>query len=293
MLWIFLTAGAAPLQVARNVMQRGLVGDAGPWGATLVRFLFGLPFSIAIFLVVAAMTPGADPEPSARFWIAVALGAAGQIMQTALLLIAMRRSGFALATVMQQTNIPLAGLIGLLAFGDRLSAGGWVGLAATTAGLALASWPERTATRGALLGSALGVASGAVMAVVLNAYRQAGLALDGAHPIYAATAAVCIAQVLQSVVLTAILAVVRPASLRAVAASWRQSLGAGFCGAAASALWFSALALAPAGSVRALGVIELPLAAAAGRRLFKDRLSSRQWLGGAVTSLGVVLTALG
>ena len=43
MLWIFLTAAAAPLQVARNALQRGLVGDAGPWGATLVRFLFGLP----------------------------------------------------------------------------------------------------------------------------------------------------------------------------------------------------------------------------------------------------------
>jgi hypothetical protein len=40
MLWIILTAAAAPLQVARNALQRGLVGDAGPWGATLVRFLF-------------------------------------------------------------------------------------------------------------------------------------------------------------------------------------------------------------------------------------------------------------
>ena len=36
MLWILLTAAAAPLQVARNALQRGLVGDAGPWGATLV-----------------------------------------------------------------------------------------------------------------------------------------------------------------------------------------------------------------------------------------------------------------
>ena len=52
MLWIMLTAAAAPLQVARNALQRGLVGDAGPWGATLVRFLFGLPFSLAMFAVV-------------------------------------------------------------------------------------------------------------------------------------------------------------------------------------------------------------------------------------------------
>ena len=67
MLWIFLTAAAAPLQVARNALQRGLVGDAGPWGATLVRFLFGLPFSLLIFAVAAFLTPDADPHLSARF----------------------------------------------------------------------------------------------------------------------------------------------------------------------------------------------------------------------------------
>ena len=67
MLWIFLTAAAAPLQVARNALQRGLVGDAGPWGATLVRFLFGLPFALIIFAVVALATPEADPRFSWRF----------------------------------------------------------------------------------------------------------------------------------------------------------------------------------------------------------------------------------
>jgi hypothetical protein len=61
-LWIILTASAAPLQVARNALQRGLIGDAGPWGATLVRFLFGLPFSLAIFGVAAAFTPDAAPH---------------------------------------------------------------------------------------------------------------------------------------------------------------------------------------------------------------------------------------
>jgi drug/metabolite transporter (DMT)-like permease len=45
--------------------------------------------------------------------------------------------------------------------------------------------------------------------------------------------------------------------------------------------------------VRAVGVIEAPIAAAAGRRLFKERMSLRQMLGGALTALGVVLTALG
>ena len=84
----------------------------------------------------------------------------------------------------------------------------------------------------------------------------------------------------------------RRASLKAVAESWRQSFGAGFFGSAASACWFGALALAPAGPVRAVGVIEAPIAAAVGRRLFLEKLSVRQWIGGALTTVGVVLTVL-
>jgi drug/metabolite transporter (DMT)-like permease len=287
MLWIVLTAAAAPLQVARNALQRGLVGDAGPWGATLVRFLFGLPFALLIFGAVALATPDADPRFSWRFALAVASGAAGQVAATAALLVAMRRSGFAVATFMQQSSLPLAALMGVVV-GDRLSVHAWLGVAATTAGLAVLSWPKAGADKGAARGALSGLAFG----VTLNAYRQAGLALDPAHPIYAATASVCIAQALQSSALLAFLGMTRPAALRAVFASWRQSLGAGFCGAAASACWFAALALAPAGAVRAVGVIEAPIAAAAGRRLFKEKLSLRQMIGGAATAIGVVMTAL-
>ena len=293
MLWILLTAAAAPLQVARNALQRGLVGDAGPWGATLVRFLFGLPFSLAIFAAVALATPGAAPHTSARFAAAISLGALSQIGATAALLVAMRRAGFAVATVMQQSSLPFAAIFGWLALGDAISAQAWAGIAATTAGLAVLSWPRRDQMAGAGLGTVLGVASGLAFAVALNAYRQAGLALEPHHPIYSATASVCVAQAIQTTVMLAALAAWRPAALLAVARSWRPSLGAGFFGAAASACWFGALALAPAGPVRAIGVIEAPIAAAAGRRLFKERLSPRQLAGGVMAAVGVVATALG
>jgi drug/metabolite transporter (DMT)-like permease len=293
MLWIALTIAAAPLQVARNALQRGLMAEAGPWGATLVRFLFGLPFALAIFAVVAVLTPAADPTATPRFWVMVSAGALGQVLATAALLGAMKRSGFAVATFMQQASLPLAAVMGLVLFGDQLGLQAWGGVALTTAGLAALSWPGRVASREALVGSALGLASGAAFAVALNGYRQAGLALEPDYPIYAATAAVCVAQTLQTLVLGAWLAMARPQALLAVARAWRPSLGAGFFGAAASACWFSALALAPAGMVRAVGVIEAPIAAAAGRRLFQEHLSLRQILAGAATALGVILTALG
>jgi drug/metabolite transporter (DMT)-like permease len=293
MLWIILTAAAAPLQVARNALQRGLVGDAGPWGATLVRFLFGLPFSLAVFAVVAFLTPAATPHPGARFLLAVSAGAVSQIGATAALLMAMRSSGFAVATFMQQSSLPLGALMGSFIFGDRLDLVQWAGVFTTSLAMLILSWPPRSQAAGVAAGSLYGLASGVAFAVALNGYRQAGLALEPAHPIYSGTAALCVAQTLQSIVMVLLLAAIRPSALRAVAASWRTSLGAGMFGTAASACWFSALALATAGQVRAVGVIEGPFAAAVGCKLFKERLSLRQWAGGAMAAAGVVMTALG
>lgn len=292
MLWILLTAAAAPLQVARNALQRGLVGDAGPWGATLVRFLFGLPFSLALFGGVAAFSQGVSPTASIGYFAAAGVGGLAQMAATAALLVAMRRSGFAVATALQQSSLPFAALLGAM-MGDALSGAAWGGVALATAGLGVLTWPRRGAGEGRLAGALLGLASGFAFAIALNAYRRAGVLLEPEHPIYAALATVCLVQAFQTILLAGLLAAFRPSALVAVLAAWRQSLGAGFCGSAASACWFAALALAPAAPVRAVGVIEMPIAAAAGRRLFKERLSLVQIAAGAVTAAGVVLTALG
>jgi drug/metabolite transporter (DMT)-like permease len=292
MLWIFLTVAAAPLQVARNVFQRGLVGEAGPWGATLVRFLFGLPFSAAMLAIAWAVWPEARLDFSGRFWLAELTGTVSQVLATACLLVSMRRSGFAVATLFQQASMPLSAVLGWLWLGDAMSPLAYLGLGLATAGLTVISWPKQ-GVAGSWSGAAYGLASASFFAVALNGYREAGLALDAAHPIVAAIAALTIAQVLQSVVMVALLAVLKPHALRVIALSWRASLGAGFFGSAASACWFSALALSPAGAVRAVSVIEAPIAAAAGRKLFNEKLSLRQIAAGLVTTGGVLLAALG
>ena len=117
-----------------------------------------------------------------------------------------RRAGFAVATVMQQSSLPLAAIFGWLVLGDAIGAQAWAGIAVTSVGLAILSWPARDQMRGAALGTVLGLASGAAFAVALNAYRQAGLMLEPHHPIYSATASVCVAQAIQTSVLVAALA---------------------------------------------------------------------------------------
>ena len=111
MFWIPITIAAAGFQVARNALQRGLMGDAGPWGATLVRFLFGLPFSILLWAVVAAASPGARLSFTSTFWLAVSTGALSQLLASASLLVAMRRAGFAIGTALQQSSLPLSAVM--------------------------------------------------------------------------------------------------------------------------------------------------------------------------------------
>ena len=294
-LWIIVTVVATGFQVVRNAAQRGMIGDAGPWGATLVRFLFGLPFSLLFTAVAAALAWGRlHPQLAPDYWGFAMTGAAAQVLATAALLQAMRRAGFAVGTIMQQSSLPLSAVLGLVAFHDRLSPSAWWGVAAASAGLVWLSWP-RKASQGdkPLSGAGFGLMSGLLFGFSLNAYRHAARSLEPAHPLFSAVATVSLTQAAQSLVLVLYLAWRHPWALRAIGASWRQSLLAGFCGACASAGWLLALALAPAVSVRAVGMVEAPMAAAAGRRLFKERLTLGQWLAGTLTAVGVALTALG
>jgi drug/metabolite transporter (DMT)-like permease len=292
MLWIPITIGAAAFQVLRNAAQRSVMGGAGPWGATLVRFLFGLPFAILFAVVAWFLTPGAQAHAGPGFWLACAAGAGLQIAATAALLTAMNRSSFALGTAMQQSGLPFALIWGVLLFGDTISAQTWFGGLIATAGLAVLTWPREATPmqKGATLA---GLGSGAIFALSANCFRQAALAFDPQHAVFSALVTVMVVQAIQSAALTAVLAVRNPDALVSVVRQWRQSLGAGFCGAAASGLWFTAMALSPVGPVRAVGVVELPLAALAGRRLFAERTTLLQLAAGAITALGVILAALG
>ncbi len=292
MLWIPIAVGAASLQVARNALQRGLLPGAGPWGATLVRFLFGLPFSLAFATAAWLLSPGASPRFSAAYFLACAVGGATQIAATAAMLVSMRRSSFALGTVFQQSSIPLAALVGL-AFGERLHPLAWAGLVAVTAGLMALAWPRQGAGPRDWSAAGLGLIAGAGFAVSSNAFRQAAIMLDAHHPALAAQISVFCSQAMQSAALVAWLAATDRSALYTAVASGRASLGAGFFGAAGSGLWFTAFAMSPAGPVRAVGVVEMPIAAIAGRRVFAERLAPWQWAAAGAAALGVALAALG
>lgn len=295
-LWVPLALVAGFLQILRNAAQRGLSDQAGPWGATLVRFLYGLPFACLFLGLVWWLAPPSSFQIGSDFWFAAPLGATAQVCATAALIQAMRASSFGLGSTFQHMSLPLAAVVGVLFLGDRLSLWGWLGIWGATAGLLLASWPTKGIAGGiaGFKAGFFGLASGACFAVSANCYRLCGLAIDPGAPLFSATFTLVCVQALQSFVLGSILWLFDRRALAAVAADGRASWSAGFTGAAASACWFAALTLAPAALVRAINaLVEAPAATLLGWIRFKETIDLRRGIGSALIVAGVVVCVLG
>jgi drug/metabolite transporter (DMT)-like permease len=148
----------------------------------------------------------------------------------------------------------------------------------------LAGWTSRSAL--------IGLGSGASFALSAVGYRGAALALEGASFLMAAAFTLLVAQLVQTILLGGWLLVRDREVVVRVFRAWRASLFAGFMGAAASAGWFTAMAIEPVAHVRTLGLVELVFSAIVSRRFFRERMTRREIAGMALLVAGVVIVAL-
>jgi drug/metabolite transporter (DMT)-like permease len=288
--WIPITVWAAFAQTVRNAAQRSLTAELGTWGATLVRFLYGLPFAAIWLFAVYAFTGEKSPEINAKFLLWVFLGAVTQIIATGLLLRVMQERNFALGVAYSKSEVLQVALFAFVFLGDPLTIPLAVAIACGTSGVLFltggvqAGW----ATRPALLG----LASGAGFALASVGYRGAALALPGSGFLIVAAFTLLVAQAMQTALLGGFLLLRNPGTVLKAAKQWRPSLLAGVMGAAASAGWFTALAIEPAAHVRTLGLVELVFSYAVSLKLFRERLSGREIAGMALLAAGVAAVTL-
>jgi drug/metabolite transporter (DMT)-like permease len=294
-LWIPITIFAALAQTIRNAAQRHLVTDLGTLGATLVRFLYGVPFAVLWLLAVMAAVRAVPVLPRPGFFAWCVVGGLSQILGTALLLRTMRERNFAVGVAYSKTEVVQVALFSFVLLGDRMTPGSAVAVASGMMGVLLlapadrerplASLVEGVTSRSALMG----LASGAGLAMSAVSYRAATHSAGTPSWIMDAALTVVVSQVLQTVMLGGWLwwrardVVVR--TLRA----WRVSLFAGFMGAAASAAWFTAFAIQSVTYVRTLGLIEMLFSYVVSRRFFRERLTSREVAGMVLIVAGVVI----
>lgn len=292
-LWILLTIGAAAAQTARNAMQRDLSGRLGTVGATHVRFLFGMPFGLVLLALVFAFAGGPLPAPDPVFAGWLVAGATSQILATALMLGAMQRRSFVVATAYIKTEPVQVALFGSLFLGELLGPVSIGAIVAATAGVLLMSLPGPAAgspggrdTAGAV---ALGLGAAALFAASAVGYRGAILALEGEGFVLRATFTLAGGLVFQTAALSVWLLWRERAVMVAILRAWRPSLLAGLMGAIASQLWFLAFALEAAARVRTLALVEILFAQVVSARIFRQRTRPREALGLALVVVGVLV----
>ena len=288
MTWVLFTLLGAAGQTARNAMQRELTPRLGALGATLVRFLFGFPFALLFLAVVLFWTRAALPAINRELALWTLMGALTQIGGTALMLLTMERRSFVVTVAYLKTEPVLVALMGLAFLGDPLTPAMALAILVAMSGVALISVKPEALTGGAKP-ALLGLSSAALFAASAIGYRGAILSLHQASFVLGASFSLAAGLTLQTLLLLAWLVMFKRDTLKAIVALWRPSLLAGFSGAAASQCWFLAFALATAGSVRTLALVEVLFAQGVTHFVFRQKTSLREVAGIILLLAGAVL----
>jgi drug/metabolite transporter (DMT)-like permease len=286
-MWIPIVLCAAFAQTVRNTAQRSLVAQAGTLGATLARFLYGIPIAGALVAILYWL-PATRPEiPTfkATYFAWLFFGAASQIAATAFLLAAVKQRNFVVGVTLSKTDALQVVLFGTLFLHEVPNIATLLTIGLATIGVILLSVPIKGNT-GIMAGASwfsvsgiYGLASGGCFALSAIGVRAASLQVPEVSPWYIGAWSVFLAQSFQSIMLVAWLQWRAPESLSAIVSAWRISLLAGGIGALASFGWFTALGITTAANVRALGMIEVVFSYFVGRRLLSEKLTPLEFSG--------------
>jgi drug/metabolite transporter (DMT)-like permease len=285
--WAIITVAAAFLQNLRSYLQRRLTGQLSVNGASFVRFFYALPFALGYLGILSTRTP--LPEPDAVFLVYCLSGGVAQILATMALVAALVGSNFAVGTALSKTETLQAALFGFVLLGEVLTLPMFAGVLISFVGVLLLSGnaPLKSLVGGER-GVILGLLAGTGFAVSAVAFRGASLALPEGSAMLRAAMTLSVSLLLQVTMMAMFLRWREPGELQRVWGARRIGVLVGLTGAGASAGWFTAMTLAPAALVRAVGQVELLFTFVTAVWILRERVTSRE-ITGAILVLGGIL----
>jgi drug/metabolite transporter (DMT)-like permease len=298
-LWLAATLAAALFQTWRTALQQRLRGQLSVNGAGVVRYLYGVPVGVAIFLLYLAVFEAAPRPIGAEFLLWCAAAGILQILGTNLLIMAFAPRGFAVGTAYAKTEAVQGAVIALVLLGEELSALAWFGIGVCVAGtlyLSLAGRRQgvREILRATVQPAALfGLGSGFCFAFTAVCIKGANHALGGTELVLNALQSLVVTNAMQTLMQGGYLLWREPDQIRAVFTTWRTSAQAGALSALGSACWFTGFALAPVAMVRAVGQVEILFTLAFSRWYLREAPTRTDILGALTVVAGVVLVLLG
>lgn len=298
--WVAAVLIAALTQTIRNTAQRSLSDTAGPVGASLARFLYGLPF--ALLAAIVLQMSGLEPlfqDLSLKFGLWLFVGAITHAAGSIFLTTAMRSGSFVVSVTLSKTEILQIAAFSILILSEVPSGSSLTGMALALLGIALISprgiFRQFSQIRGAMLLSTLyGLATGACYAMAAVGYRAAGLELtsQGHFPVLVAFWCVVLAQSIQVLTMSLWMGLRERESFRAIFVDWKLALASGLAGAIASLGWYVGYVLRPAADVRILGMTEVVFSFLVSRHLLGERTRLSENIGITLVVAGAVLACL-
>ncbi|GGX53334.1 membrane protein [Tateyamaria omphalii] len=296
-LWIPISVAAAMFQTLRFMLQRQLsLGTLSASGATLARFLYSAPLIAVLIVLYMRSTGTVWPAFGPQFWMFAAVGGLAQILATVATVSLFKARNFAVGITFKKTEVIQAVLVGWIVLGDAVS---WLGFAAIGLGLVgvllLSAPPEpvRWDWRDmANRATGLGLAAGLLFAVSGVSYRGASLSLGLDDPIARAGLTLAAVTAMQTVAMVLWLRWRDPGQVRAVWSARKVAVWVGLMSMAGSFCWFFAFTLQSAAYVKAVGQIELVMSALVSVLLFREAITSREWIGMAVLLGSILLLVL-
>jgi drug/metabolite transporter (DMT)-like permease len=297
--WIPITVAAALFQCWRTALQQKLRHLLSVNGAGFVRFLYGAPTALLIFLGALAVTGTPVPPPNLPFLFYCIAGGLTQILATNLLIMSFGYRNFAVGTAYAKTEAAQSAVIALIILHEVLRPLSWFGIGLGLCGVLTLSLAGRGLKPRDILAATLqpaalcGLGAGFLFALTTVFIKLANQALPDPNLVVKALFAVVVTNTLQILMQGGWLLWREPAELRKAFTTWRSSIWAGTLSACGSACWFTAFAMTNVALVRSVGQIEIVFTLLFSKFYLKEQLKPGDVAGLALVVGGVLLIVLG
>lgn len=284
---------AAIMQSVRTAGQKYLSDDVTPFAATMVRYLFGLPFAVLWLVALAYGRHFVLPPLNQDFLGYGLLAGILQIVATVLLVRLFTLRHFAVGTTYARTEIMQTAILGFLFFGQAILPLGWVAIATCMAGVIVINI-ARSGGMSSIWNraAAYGLAAGLAFSLTSLFLRHASRSLGTDEPVLTASMTLCYMVIWQTLITVGWTFIAQRDQFARVARLWRPSAFVGFTGVVGSAGWFTAMTLEFPSYVKTLGQVELLIALGIGWFYFHERPTRLEYGGMALIVVGVITLML-
>lgn len=295
-IWIYFTLLAATMQAVRTAGQKQLSGKLNSMATTSVRYVYALPFAWAYLLWILEFKNIAVPVLNNDFLFYALIACITQIIGTVCLVAAFRYKNFAVATSLAKTEAIQVAIVGALLFAAPLSIMGWFSVVVGVVGVFFVSkvkfnLKEILVGSDAMAGLLFGLAAGLGLAITTLLIRESSLALNTDLMVSAAVTLVFMITV-QSIVSVAYVYIQDKKQLGLMLKHWRLCLFVGVTSVLGSIGWFTGASFQTAAYVKALGQVEFFITLALTYRLFKEKITTIEYIGMFLIVISVVILLL-